>query len=111
MDIYIPSSVTDQMHGSALRKRRNRLRVKAGKVLVDILKLDGTGFTLSADAPRLRGSVSLMDGSRHLADCLIVAAEVDGAVTRYEYKRRTAIGEAAPVDYVREDDAPTALLR
>ena len=111
MDIHLPDHIVSELERIAPTKAAKRLRVRAGKATVDILRLDATGFTVAAASPRLRGAVAIVDGARHLADCLIVAAERDGPVTRYEYKRWTGITETAPLDYARDDSAPVALLR
>jgi len=111
MDIHLPDHIIaglEQLHPS---QRKNRLRIVAGAVTVDVLGMDESGFTVSSDAPQLRGAVSVVDGARHIADCLIVATEREGRVMRYEYKRWTQITQKAPLDYVREETAPVALLR
>lgn len=69
------------------------------------------GFALrSEDAPRLRGFVDLMRDGEREAHCLIVLASEDDGVTRYEYKLRTAVTDAPPLDYARAENAPVGLL-
>ncbi|SOH92539.1 hypothetical protein SAMN06273572_101386 [Monaibacterium marinum] len=110
MDIHLPDYIVAELEMSALKARKTRLRVRDGETIVDVLSMDDSGFTLPIDAPRLRGAVAVLDGARHISDCLIVAAECEGRFMRYEYKRCTPITDNAPVDYVREDDSPVALL-
>lgn len=113
MSDFLPESVRDQLH-AAQRKaeaRKSRLRVVQGDATYRVLRLKKNGFTIEAeDAAHLRGLVDLYDGSRHLSQCLIVAAEEDGELMHYEFKRNTAAGDGAPLDYERPDDAPIALL-
>ena len=110
MDIHLPEHIVAMLETVVPSRRPGRLRVRTGKVTVDVIAMDASGFTVAAAAPRLRGAVAILNGSRHTADCLIVAAERQGTVTRYEYKRWTDISDLAPLDYVRDDDAPVALL-
>lgn len=110
MDIHLPDHIASELERVAPSRRRTRLRVQAGDVLLDIVEMDGTGFSLHRDSDSLRGSVAIFNGSRHIADCLIVAAERDGPVMRYEYKRWTDVHDTAALDYVREETAPLALL-
>lgn len=113
MSDFLPQSVREQLH-AAQRKaeaRKSRLRVVLGEDSYRVLRLKKNGFTVEAeDAPKLRGLVDLYDGSRHLSQCLIVTAEEDGDLIHYEFKRNTAAGDGAPLDYERPDDAPIALL-
>lgn len=94
----------------ALRKK-SRLRVHVGDEVFTILRFWESGFALDIeDAPHLRGLVDIFDGSRHLYQCLIVASEEDDGEMIYEFKRSTAAVDKAPLDFVREEDAPIALL-
>jgi hypothetical protein len=70
-----------------------------------------TGCSLdSTDAPNLRGLVDLNDGAVHLYQCLIIASDDAGGEMIYDFKRNTAAVDKAPLDFVRDDDAPVALL-
>ncbi len=92
-------------------KKNTRLRIHAGDDIYRVLRMTETGFSLDADhAPHLRGLVDLYDGSRHLYQCLIIASEEKFGEIHFDFKRSTAAREHAPMDYVREDDAPVALL-
>ncbi len=92
-------------------KKASRLRVLAGDEFHRVLRLWRGGFSVeAAGAPHLRGLVDLYDGSRHLYQCLIVAAEEDGGEMRYEFKRNTVATDRVPLDYSRDPDAPAALL-
>ena len=69
------------------------------------------GFALdAADAPKLRGLADLFDGSRHLSQCLIVAANEEDGEMVYDFKRNTTAHDGAPLDFERAVDAPIALL-
>lgn len=111
MDIHLPNHIAAELGKSAQGPQKRRLRIRAGDISVDILGMNETGFSVAGNAPRLRGSVAILDGSRHIADCLIVATERQGTALRYEYKRWTQITDSVPLDYAREENAPVALLR
>jgi hypothetical protein len=92
-------------------KKQARLRVRVGDEAFPVLDFGETGFALDLDnAPKLRGLVDLYDGARHLYQCLIVASEEDGTLMRYEFKRATVVSDSAPLDFVRDENAPVALL-
>ena len=95
----------------AMMKNASRLRVLAGNAVYPVIhQWDGGFSVLSEDAPKLRGFVDLYDGTRHLAQCLIVASEEDGDQVRYEFKRATPAQDHAPVDFIRDDHAPAGYL-
>lgn len=109
----LPQSIWNELHASQSRaaKRQSRLRVEAGGESYRILRLTSEGFALDRiDAPKLRGLVDLYDGGRHLSQCLIVAASEDGDEMVYDFKRNTSATDGAPLDFVRPDNAPIALL-
>lgn len=113
MTTYVPKEVAAGLAAAqkaALRKK-SRLRIAVGERRIPVLKFWETGFAVDrADAPNLRGLVDLYDGSRHLYQCLIIAAEEDGEEMRYDFKRSTEANDNAPLDFVRPDHAPIALL-
>lgn len=109
----LPQSIWDELRQSQNKaaEKRNRLRVEAGGESYRVLRMTPEGFVLDAtDAPNLRGLVDLYDGGRHLSQCLIVAAQEDAGEMIYDFKRNTAAGDGAPLDFVRDVDAPIALL-
>ncbi|RMH49696.1 MAG: hypothetical protein D6688_00005, partial [Alphaproteobacteria bacterium] len=56
------------------RKRRSRLRVKAGDQYVPVVRIGRESLSVDReDAPRLRGLVDIFEGQRHLYQALIVA--------------------------------------
>jgi hypothetical protein len=113
MTTFLPKEVRDGLELARKRdlKRKSRLRVAVGDYVFPVLESRDGGFALDIDnAPKLRGLVDLYDGSRHLYQCLIVASEEDGHLMRYEFKRSTAATDKAPLDFVREENAPIALL-
>ena len=92
-------------------KKKSRLRVHVDDEIFPVLKFWETGFALDAEnAPHLRGLVDLYDGSRHLYQCLIVASEREDDQMVYDFKRNTAAVDHAPLDFVRDENAPIALL-
>lgn len=92
-------------------KQRHRLRVEADGQSIRVLRYWENGFSLDAEtAPQLRGLVDLYDGSKHLYQCLVIAADEEHGEMRYEFKRSTPAMERAPVDFYQEDGAPVALI-
>ncbi|WP_436398176.1 hypothetical protein [Roseobacter sp. S98] len=92
------------------RKKSSRLRVDAGGEKTRVLRMWKTGFATEADAPALRGFVDLYDGSIHMFQCLIVAAEEVPGEMLYEFKRATAVADRAALDFELPEDAPVALI-
>ncbi len=110
---FLPKEVREGLEKARKQDlyRKSRLRVHTDDEIFPVLKFWGTGFALDAEnAPHLRGLVDLFDGSRHLYQCLIVASEEENGVMTYEFKRVTEARDKAPLDFVRPDDAPIALL-
>ncbi|UWQ99875.1 hypothetical protein K3729_03515 [Rhodobacteraceae bacterium S2214] len=92
-------------------KRNDRLCVHDGDDVYRILRLWDNGFALDAKtSPRLRGRVEIYDGSRHLYQCLVIDSELDGQERVFDFKWVNTIPDRPPADFVREQDAPIALL-
>ena len=92
-------------------KRKSRLRVQVGDAVFPLLRFWHDGFAIDAGlAPKLRGLIDVYDGSRHIFQCLIVASSEEYGQWVYEFKRNTAVRDAAPLDYWRDDTAPIAYL-
>ena len=91
--------------------RRNRLRLHVGEAVHPILRLWDTGFSLDAEtAPHIRGFVDIYDGARQLYQCLVICSRRENGERVYEFKRQTAATDEMPLDYVRDSNAPVALL-
>lgn len=113
MTTFLPKDVLDGLESARKRalRKSSRLRVEMGDESFRVFDYRDAGFALERDnAPKLRGLVDLYDGGRHLSQCLIVASEEDGPLTRYEFKRMTPVTDRPPLDFVREDEAPVALI-
>ena len=113
MDMQLPQDVQDGLDAArhAARLKASRLRVEARGNTYRVLRAWSDGFAVDAvDAPNLRGLVDMYDGSRHLSQCLIVAASDEGGEWHFDYKRMTDAASGPPVDFVRATTAPTALL-
>lgn len=109
----LPKSIWNELHAaqSKAAAKTNRLRVEVNGESYRIERMTSTGFALDLeDAPKLRGLVDIFDGGRHISQCLIVAAAQDGAQMVYDFKRNTAAGDGAPLDFERIENAPIALL-
>ncbi len=113
MSEFLPKEVREGLELArkvALRKK-SRLRVHVDDDVFPVLRFWETGFALDAeDAPQLRGLVDLYDGARHLYQCLIIASEKENDQMVYDFKRNTAAVDKAPLDFVRDENAPIALL-
>ncbi len=113
MSEYLPKEVREGLEAArkADLKKKSRLRVQAGDNIYPVLKFWDGGFALDAEtAPHLRGLVDLYTGGVHLYQCLIVASEEDSGLMKYEFKRATEAVDKAPIDYIRDETAPIALL-
>lgn len=113
MSTFLPPDVQaglDAARKKALRSK-HRLRVEAGGTLYRVVEAWENGFSLElSEDDTVRGRVDLYDGARLLSQCLIIASEEQGDVMRFEYKRMTEASETQPLDFVRADDAPVALI-
>lgn len=110
---FLPKEVRAglEMARKADQRKKSRLRVKVGEEMFTILRYWDEGFALDQeDAPHLRGLVDVYDGARHMSQCLIVASAEEGGEMVYEFKRATAAMDHAPLDYLRDETAPIALI-
>lgn len=106
----LPDDIAAAIRTRAPRKGP-RFTVLAESGAYPVLELRETGFDVAeADAPRLRGYVDILHGEERLARCLIICAEAENGIVRYDFKRRTEDGPQSPADYARDPDAPTALI-
>lgn len=113
MSDFLPKEVREGLELARKQDliKKSRLRIHIGEEVFPVLRIWDDGFTLDAvDAPQLRGLVDLYSGSRHLYQCLIVASQEDSGEMVYEFKRKTATVDKAPLDFYRDEDAPVALL-
>ncbi len=113
MSEFLPKEVREGLELARKRdlRKKNRLRVQAGDQTFTILRYWDDGFAVDRDdTPHIRGLVDLYDGARHLSQCLIVASEEEGDEMVFEFKRETPAMNAAPLDYLRDEKAPVALI-
>lgn len=113
MSDFLPLAVRAEMEAARKRdfRKKSRLRVLAGDDVYPILRLRPDGFTLDADeVVHLRGLVDVFDGARHVSQCLIIASDVEGGELICTMKWTRAAAETAPLDYVRDDNAPAGYL-
>ncbi len=93
------------------RNRKSRLRVQVGEAVFPILRFWDEGMVLDARlTPQLRGLVDVYEGSRHIFQCLIVASVDEGDELVCDFKRSTMVSDRAPLDFVREENAPVGYL-
>ena len=113
MSTFLPKDVAAGLRAAQRKalKKKNRLRVQAGDHTIKVVEFWDGGFSVEFEqAPQLRGLVDLYDGSNHLYQALIVAAEHQGDEMHYEFKRNTSPVDQAPLDYAKRSDAPVALI-
>ncbi|MCT8330015.1 hypothetical protein [Albidovulum sediminis] len=113
MSDFLPKEVRAGLEEARKRdlRKRSRLRVLVGDEVYPILRFWEDGFALDADqVAHLRGLVDIYDGSRHLWQSLIIASEVEAGELICVMKRSTAAAERAPLDYVRDENAPVGYL-
>ena len=114
MEVFMSAEVLEGLDRARKQahRRENRQRILVNEETIPVLRSWDGGFAVDhATAPNLRGEVSFCDGATVLFECLIICSEQNGPEMVYEYKRKTpAIRQAAPVDYVRAENAPVALL-
>lgn len=113
MTTFLPKEVQAGLDAARLAalKKSSRLRLHVDGQIYPVLRLWSTGFALEAEsAPHLRGLVDLYDGTNHLYQCLIIALEEENGELIFEFKRNTVAADRAPLDFIREADAPVALL-
>jgi hypothetical protein len=110
---FLPSDVRKELEAARRRPagRRSRLRIELAGLGYRVVRIWDGGFALDAAlAPRLRGYVDLYDGSRHLGQCLIVAAVVEHGELICEIKQSTRAGDGPALDFWRDENLPAALL-
>lgn len=113
MTEYLPKELRDGLKAAnqLARAKKSRLRVRAGDELIPVIRFWDKGFAVETEAaPRLRGLVDIYDGTRHLFQCLIVAADEDDGEMCYDFKRATPATDHVPLDFERPDDAPAGLI-
>lgn len=113
MSEFLPKEVRAGLEEARKRdlRKRSRLRVMAGNDIYPILRFWEDGFALDAEeVAHLRGLVDIYDGARHLYTSLIIASEIEAGELICEMKRSTAALEKAPLDFVRDDQAPAGFL-
>jgi hypothetical protein len=113
MTTFVPKEVQAGLDRARLArmKKASRLRISFDDKTYKVLRMWKTGFSIDAEtAPQLRGLVDLYDGAIHLFQCLIIANERDEDEMLFEFKRLTAVSEQPAIDFVRDSDAPIALL-
>ena len=110
---FLPDAVREglaQARKQSLR-RGNRLCVHDGDSVHKINRIWADGFAVDAkSALRLRGRVDIYDGSRQLYQCLVIDSAEDGDERVFEFKWLHAIPDRPPADFVREADAPIAMI-
>ena len=110
---FLSREVRAEMEAARKRdlRRKSRLRVQAGADIYPILRMRHDSFTLdAAEVVHLRGLVDIFDGARHLAQCLIIASDIEGGELICTMKWSQAATETAPLDYVRDETAPVGYL-
>jgi hypothetical protein len=116
MSEFLPEAVRrglEAARAAAQRRSGGRLCIHDGEIVHRITRIWEGGFALAAGGDRpVHGRVELFDGPRHLFTCLVVALEDEGEAGErlYEFKSRTPVQEAPPVDYELPDFRPVGLI-
>ncbi|PVH28490.1 hypothetical protein [Pararhodobacter oceanensis] len=110
---FLPEDVRRGLEMARKREARkgSRLCVHIGEEVYPIQDLGDEGFAVDRTrVPGLRGLVDIYDGPRHLSQALIIAADEDGDLMRYEFKRETPVSDDPIRDYAEERETPRGLL-
>ena len=113
MEISLPKDIQAGLAAARMESLRkaSKLRIDVNGTQYQVLRHWKTGFAMDVEiAPKLRGLVDLYDGSIHLFQCLIIAAEEEGGEMQFEFKRATKVAKKPALDFVRASDAPVALI-
>ena len=110
---FLPEAVREGLAQARKQsvRRGNRLCVHDGEKVHRISRLWDDGFAIDVkSAPRLRGRVDIFDGNRQLYQCLVINSAEKGDERVFEFKWLHAIPDRPPADFVREADAPIAMI-
>ncbi len=113
MSEFLPDAVRRGIDSAriAMLRASHRLCVHDDDRVHRIARLWDGGFALAADAaPPLRGLVDIYDGPRHVAQCLVFAAQDDRGRPIYEFKRMTQVADAPAADFERATALPAGLI-
>lgn len=113
MDTFISDEVIQGLERAKERaiRKENKLCVHMGSNVYSVIRLWENGFALNAKTdPKLRGLVSVFDGSKMLYQCLIVCSAQEAGEVHYEFKRQTGTEYQPAVDFVLDRSKPIALL-
>lgn len=113
MDTFISDEVIQGLERAKERaiRKENKLCVHMGNNVYSVIRLWENGFALNAKTdPKLRGLVSVFDGSKMLYQCLIVCSAQEAGEVHYEFKRQTGTEYQPAVDFVLDRSKPIALL-
>jgi len=109
----LPREVRDglaQARKQSLR-RGHRLCVHDGDQVHRISRLWDDGFAVDASkAVNMRGRVAIYDGSRPVYQCLVLNSERNGDEQIFDFKWLHAVPDRPPADFVRDADAPIAMI-
>ncbi|WP_339108416.1 hypothetical protein [Thioclava sp. GXIMD4216] len=110
---FLPKDIAQAMREAQTKTagQRTRLSLKSGEKSWPILRRWRGGLALNADEiDHLRGEVALYEGIRHIATGLIIASEVENGELICTIKRETPVMDRAPLDFVRDPNAPAGYL-
>jgi len=113
MSTYMSQEVLEGLSQASLKKARkaSRMRVQAGDHVFPILKLTDENFSLdSSEAPKLRGYVDILDGTRLKFRALILASSEEANQTVFEFKQATNVAGGPALDFEKNSDAPVGYI-
>lgn len=113
MTTFMSKDVLDGLAkaGQQKAKQSSRLRVQMGEEIFPILRMTEDSFSLdTADTPKLRGYVDILDGTRLKYRALIIASEIEAHETTFEFKQATNIASGPALDFEQSEHAPVGYL-
>ncbi|MEM9779696.1 MAG: hypothetical protein AAF813_07240 [Pseudomonadota bacterium] len=109
----MPSGMGTEKHPNNRPKRvvRERLRLRSGPRVIDVLEAWADGFAILREGPQPdRGFVDMFDGEHHIRHGLVFQTGIDGDRALYTFKLAQDPRMAQPADFERAKDGPAALL-
>lgn len=113
MTDFLPEAVREGLKAArkAALHRNDRLCIHDGDDVYRIRRFWSDGLSVDArHADRLRGRVEIYDGSRHLYQCLIENAQIEGEECIFGFKWLHPVADRPAADFVQPEFTPKALL-
>ncbi len=110
MDVHFPEGMTFTPNRNN-RKRKHRLHLQDGDLVIRINEMWEGGFTIPADTELPQhGFVELFDGPRHLARALVMQTGIHEEERYFEFKISQDATLGVPRDFSDDGQAPVAAI-